>query len=228
VALGIALAAAVSARLSGLPPAPRLDLPKALVDFSHGERFDQLTWYEDCVGGFEFNLMRNGYSTHLMREFSDQLVLDSEVLAVIAPSRPFSRREIDVIDRFMEEGGLFILSTGYEEKDRSEGLLAHLGARIDNVPLAHFDVEIFGQRVRFAEAWPLMVSDPRAAALAHHPDYPQPVMIFVPRGQGGALVIADSQFLLNSNLESLEHWLEGNIMFLKEVFTRHRSGELGL
>jgi len=228
VAAGIAIAAAAAAHFTKLPPAPNIDLPKAVVDFSHGERFDQLTWYDDCIGGFEFNLMRNGYSAHLMREFSAQLVLDSQVLAVIAPSAPFSRREIETIDEFMEAGGLFILSTGYEEKDRSEGLLAHFGLEIENVPLAHFEVEIFGQPVRFAEAWPLEISDPEAAAFAFHPDYPKPVMVFIPRGRGGALVIGDSQFLLNSNLESLEQWYEGNILFLKQLFTRHRAGDFGI
>ncbi len=228
VAAGIAAAAQATGHFTDLPPPPRIDLAKAVVDFSHGERFDQLTWYDDCIGGFEFNLMRNGYSAHLMREFSEEMVLDSEVLVVIAPAIPFSRREIDAVDEFMEAGGLFMLSTGYEERDRSEEILSRLGLEIENVPLAHFEVEIYGQTVRFAEAWPLSVSDPEAAALAYHPDYPQPVMVFVPRGSGGALVIADSQFLLNSNLESLETWYEGNILFLKEVFTRHRAGEAGI
>jgi hypothetical protein len=228
VAAGIAIAAAVTGRLSNLPPPPRIDVPKAIVDFSHGERFDQLTWYDDCVGGLEFNLMRNGYSAHIMREFSERFVLESQVLVVIAPSIPFSRREIETIDEFMETGGLLILSTGYEEKDRSEELLSGFGASIENVPLAHFEVEIFGQTVRFAEAWPIEIADPEAVALAHHPDYILPVMAFIPRGEGGALLIGDSQFLLNSNLESLKEWHEGNIMFLREVLTRHRSGDLGI
>ena len=224
IAAGIAVAAGVASHFSGLPPAPRIDLPKALVDFSHAERFDQLTWYDDCIGGFEFNLMRNGYSAHLMRTFQEDLVLESQVLAVIAPSAPFDPSEIQVIEEFMKGGGLFILSVGYEEKDRSEALLARFGASIENVPLAHFEVEVLGQSVRFAEAWPLIITDPEAVALAGHPEYPHPVMVFIPRGHGGALLVADSQFLLNSNLESLEQWYEGNIMFLREFFTRYGPG----
>jgi hypothetical protein len=228
VSAGIAVALLVTAHASKLPRLPRIDLPKALIEFSHGERFDQLTWYEDCIGGLNFNLMRNGYSSHLMREFNEDLVRDSEVLAVIAPSVSFSRREMETIDEFMQAGGLFILTTGFEEKDRSEPLLERLGVQIENVPLAHFEVEIFGQNVRLAEAWPLVVSDPGAVAVAGHPDYPGPVMVFIPRGEGGALIIGDSQFLLNANLEMMEEWREGNMLFLKEVFDRHRRGELGL
>ena len=226
VALGLVIAAPVAARLSSLPPLPRINAPKALIEFSHGERFDQLTWYDDCIGGLEFNLLRNGYSTHLMNRFSEPLILDSEVLVVIAPSKSFTSRETDVISEFMEAGGLLILSTGYEESDRSGPLLERLGARLENVPLAHFEIEIFGQTVRFAEAWPLEVSDPGAVGIAYHPGYPRPVMTFIPRGRGGAIVIGDSQFLLNSNLESLEDWYEGNILFLRELLRRFEAGDL--
>jgi hypothetical protein len=227
VAAGLAGAAAVSGHLSGLPAPPEIDLPGAVIDFSHGERFDQLTWYDDCIGGLEFNLMRNGYCPYLMRKFRERLVKDSDVLVVIAPSMPFSRAEIRTLEEFMEAGGLMILSTGYEEKDRSEPLFARLGIEIENVPLSHFDVDVFGQQVRFADAWPLKASDPGAVAVASHPDFPEPVMVFVPRGAGGALVIGDSRFLLNSNLEMMEEWYEGNMLFLREVFDRHRAGELG-
>jgi hypothetical protein len=37
------------------------------------------------------------------------------------------------------------------------------------------------------------------------------------------LVIGDSQFLLNSNLEGLDDWHLGNIMFLRELFERLKS-----
>ena len=226
-AVGLAVAAQSAAHWSRLPELPRIDMPKALVDFSHGERFDQLTWYDDCAGGLEFNLMRNGYSAHLMNRFSESLVRDSEVLVVIAPSRPFAQQEIKTIVGFMEAGGLLILTTGYEEKDRSEPILAQLGVSIENVPLAHFEVESLGQTVHFAEAWPLDISDTDAVAISRHPDYVKPVAAFIPRGRGGALVIGDSQFLLNANLESLDEWHDGNIMFLREIFNRFRTGELG-
>jgi hypothetical protein len=224
VAAGLVIAAQATERLSDLPPLPRIDLPKAVIEFAHGERFDQLTWYEDCIGGLEFNLLRNGYSTHLMNRFSESLVLDSEVLVIIAPTKPFSGREMAVIDEFMQAGGLLILSTGYEEKDRSEPLFERLGLRIENVPLTHFEVEIFGGTVSFDEAWPFEVSDAGAVPIASHPVYPHPVMVFIQRGEGGALVIGDSQFLLNANLEMLEEWNLGNIMFLKELLTRFKTG----
>ena len=117
LALGLTLAVCATSRFAALPAPPRINLPRALVDFSHGERFDELTWYDDCVGGFELNLARNGYTPMLMRKFDESLVLDSRILVVIAPAKPFGEREEVVIRDFMEAGGILILSTGYEEKD---------------------------------------------------------------------------------------------------------------
>lgn len=213
-------------RLAASPPLPEIHLRKALVDVSHVGRFDQLTWYDDCVGGLELNLSRNGYCPMLMRSFSRPLVLDSELLIVIAPAKPFRSRDLETVTAFVEGGGVLIVSTGYEEKDRSEALLALFGAKIKNVPLAHFEVGVYDHAVRFAEAWPLEVTDPGTIEICRHPGYPDPHMIFVPRGMGGALIIGDSQFFLNSNLESLEEWNENNIMFLRELFERLRSRNL--
>jgi hypothetical protein len=227
MALGVALAAHVSGRLAEPPPLARVDLPKAVIDRSHGERFDELTWYEDCIGGLKLNLMRNGYCPMLMREFSGSLVGEGKILVVVAPAQAFSRSQLEVIEDFVNRGGILLLSTGYEEKDGSESLLSLFGARIRNVPLAHFETDALGQTVRFSEAWPLEVSGSDAVPICHHPDFPDPVVTFIPRGEGGALVIGDSTFLLNSNLEGLKVWHVGNIMFLRELFERLKAGEIG-
>ncbi|MCK4548341.1 MAG: hypothetical protein KAW17_12970 [Candidatus Eisenbacteria sp.] len=226
--LGIVLGTMVTGHLAEPPPVPRIDLRKAVIDLSHVGRFDQLTWYDDCVGGLELNLARNGYCSMMMRKFSGSLVMDSELLVVIAPAKPFRGKELETVRAFVESGGVLILSTGYEERDRSEPLLAMFGAAIQNVPLAHFDIALYGQSVHVSEAWPLKLSRADAVGIGYHPGHPDPFMAFVPEGGagGGALIIADSQFLLNSNLEALEEWKVGNIMFLKEFFERLNAGEL--
>jgi hypothetical protein len=226
LALGLTLAVSATGRFGAVPASRRINLPKALVDFSHGERFDELTWYDNCVGGLNLNLARNGYTPMLMRKFDESLVKDSEILVLIAPSRPFGTREEEIIRDFMQAGGILILSTGYEEKDHSEPLLSSLGVKLQNIPLAHFETESLGQTVRFAEAWPLQISGSHAIPICYYPGFADPVMVFIPRGKGGAVVIGDSQFLLNSNLEGMEEWYIGNIMFLRELFERLESGDL--
>jgi hypothetical protein len=226
LAAAITLAASATGRLGAIPPPRMIDLPKAVVDFSHGERFDEFTWYHDCIGGLELNLVRNGYSPLLMRTFDEALVEDSELLVIIAPSKPFSEIEERAINDFMLDGGILILSTGFEEKDHSEPILDSLGVALENIPLAHFETVALGDTIRLAEAWPLDVSESGAIEICHYPGMENPVMVFIPRGRGGALVIGDSQFLLNDNLEGLDNWHTGNIMFLRELLERLKSGEL--
>jgi len=225
LALGLVLGVLATDRLAAPPPLPKIDLPKALIDLSHVERVDQLTWYDDCVGGLELSLGRNEYCAMIMREFSKPLVMDSRLLIVIAPAKSFSGEELETIDSFVTSGGVLILSTGYEEKDASESLFDLFGVSVHNIPLAHFDIEQYGQTVHVSEGWPLEVSAAGATPILQHPGSPDPVMVYVPRGKGGALIIGDSQFLLNSNLESLEEWHLGNILFLKEIFERLKAGE---
>jgi hypothetical protein len=226
LALALVAAMEVADRLTAPPAPPRIGAPKAVIDISHGERFDQLSWYDDCIGGFDLNLMRNGYNPLLMREFSAGLVLDSELLVVIAPARRFGTAELDLLREFVEAGGVLIVSTGYEEKDGSESLLALFGVELENIPLAHFEVEVFGETAHFAEAWPLKVSGPLATVVAAYPGLADPVAVFVPRGEGGALILGDSQFFLNINLEGRDEWHLGNIMFLRELLGRIQAGGL--
>jgi len=225
LALAFTLAAGATGRFSALPAPRSIQLPKAILDFSHGERFDELTWYHDCIGGLELNLARNGYAPLLMRTFDEALILDSKLLVVIAPAKPFNSSDQAIIDHFMESGGILILSTGYEEKDDSEAILGSLGVTLENIPLAHFETGALGQTVRFAEAWPLRVSAAEAVPVCRYPGLADPVMVFIPRGRGGALVIGDSQFLLNSNLEGLKDWNLGNIMFLRGLFERLKTSD---
>jgi hypothetical protein len=102
-----------------------------------------------------------------------------------------------------------------------------LGVALKNIPLAHFETEALGQTIRLANAWPLEVSAPGAIEICHYPAMDDPVMVFIPRGSGGALVIGDSQFLLNGNLEGLDDWHAGNIMFLRELFEWLRAYDAG-
>jgi hypothetical protein len=227
LAVALTLAASAAGRFGAIPSPKMINLPKAVVDFSHGERFDEFTWYHDCIGGLKLNLARNGYAPLLMRTFDEPLVKDSEILVIIAPSKPFSSSEEEVVNDFMGRGGILILSTGYEEKDHSEPILDSLKVALKNVPLAHFETEALGDTIRFAEAWPLDVYATEATEVCRYPGMEDPVMVFIPRGRGGALVIGDSQFLLNDNLEGLHDWHTGNIMFLREFFERLKAPGAG-
>ena len=43
------------------------------------------------------------------------------------------------------------------------------------------------------------------------------LMVFQPYGAGGLLVVSDSEFLLDENVESIYDYWPGNIIFLKHI-----------
>ena len=58
-------------------------------------------------------------------------------------------------------------------------------------------------------------SRPSAETLVE--SYGLPLVIYQPWGQGGVLLIGDSEFLLGGNLEAETTYREGNILFLRQV-----------
>ncbi len=226
--LALPLGTALGVRLADLPAdrmqltGPRTSL--ALVDDSHVERFDTLSWYDDCVGGLGYNIMRAGYLPRWVdRRLAEELDKAS-LLFVIAPARPFGPSLVQRVDRFVQRGGWLFLTVGYEERDGSRPLLEHFGFDVRPSPFAQFEVEVGGQLVRFNEGWPLEVRGSNARILVRQWD--APVVALRRVGRGGVLVIGDSSFFLNRNLEGEQEAFEGNVLFLRGLFESIRK-EMG-
>ena len=199
-----------------IAPAVALDMPAAVVDASHFERFDKMTWYDDCIGGLLYNLMRADFFPLFMDRFSEGQIAGSDLVVLIAPVRAFDASECAVFDRFMEQGGWVLLTCGTEEKDGSERFLARYGLRLLDVPLTSFTDTVGGIRIDVLEGWGVEVPDRGAEVVAEQ--YGFPYIVRVTRGAGGMIFIADSSFLLNRNLEGMKEYFEGNIEFLRSLF----------
>jgi hypothetical protein len=68
-----------------------------------------------------------------------------------------------------------------------------------------------------------MAYNPDAAVLCAYDEWP--LMVEVPVGAGRAIVIGDSEFLHNKNLESLERYALPNIEFLRALLDRTIGGK---
>jgi hypothetical protein len=79
-----------------------------------------------------------------------------------------------------------------------------------------FDRTAFGQRVSFVSAWPIEVDNGEASVICLYDDWP--LIVSVPVGQGRLVLIADSEFLHNRNLEGLENHDPANIQFMRSLF----------
>jgi hypothetical protein len=198
-----------------LPPTP-IGENVAWLDLSHGNRVDLHAGRDDGLGGLENHLWRHGFVPLAMREFDRDRLLASQLFVTVAPAFPYSRNELNALRGFVENGGLLIVSAGYEERNGSEGLLAEFGYGVGSTPLGSAHVAetlLEGQRARMHESWPVLQPDGRGEVWVRSWGYP--IIVFETVGSGGLLVIADSMFLGAKRLESPETFVEQNIDFLR-------------
>lgn len=219
VALGLAGSLAVSTAISQnasqiLPDGRYKSLNNlAYIDTSHLEAYSGESWRPDGIGGFILTLMRNGYLTLLLPELTSERLERADLLVSIAPSLSFSKTEQAAIRDFVINGGTFIIMAGLERADPSRSLLSLFGFNIGtsgpNPPepqaMGHFkspylssaDQRVF---VRFHAAWPITCNDPDARIIAYgHNNLP--VIIMRRLGAGKIVVIGDTCFVMNKNLE---------------------------
>jgi len=144
------------------------------------------------------------------------------VFVSIAPARRFTAAERKVLRAFVEGGGTFFCLVGAEEAAASDSLLADFGFRVSPSPVptvgrwrepeplghvrvAYWDAKQHGAGdyqagVQFHAAWPVAVEGDGAETLVSAPNG-QPVVVSRHVGRGRVVVIGDTGFALNKNLE---------------------------
>jgi hypothetical protein len=159
--------------------------------------------------------MRNGYLPFTLRKFNKAKLDGADLLVLIAPSSPFTTKEIGWITDFVSRGGSLILTVGWEEREASLSLMDAFGFSLDYLPLAQFISVIpqANQRVRFVESWPLISTDGKSEILAAYQKLP--VIMRKTYGKGTVVMIGDSSFFWNKNLEMEEGHVQENVEFLR-------------
>ena len=192
-----------------------LDGNIAYIDASHGERFSPESWNENAVMGLYLNLMRNGYLPFSLRRFEKEKLEQAKLLVLIAPSSPFTKKEIKWVRNFVFKGGILFLTVGWEDKEASTPLMESFGFSIDYLPLAQFISVIphANQKVRFFDAWPVVNYGEKSEVIAAYQKFP--VVVKKAYGKGTVVLIGDSSFFWNKNLEMEESNIQENINFLQ-------------
>ena len=201
------------------------------IDASHNERFNLEPFTEKSVNGFILNLNRNGYLPLISREFSKEKIEKSKFLIIIAPTQSFNSDELEFLHQYMSSGGIIILSTGYTDKEAVSSILEKYDLDIINVPLGPFpyveeNPEEFENEPRFVDSWPIIFNENIGQSYYNFTwinDYH--LMVFVKQGKGGLLLISDSQFLLDKNIESIYDYWPGNIILLKHIIDETKALE---
>jgi len=189
---------------------PEIDL--AYIDESHLGLFSAESWRDDGLMGLALNLMRNGYLTLLMHKFSAERLANADLFVSVAPAREYSASERQALLKFVEKGGIFILTVGYDERGPAESLLHALGFEVGGAegghgarPLGFFKSPYINTGrglayVRFYAAWPVSSEYEDAQVIAYGPG-DVPVIMRRRIGKGSVVVVGDSSFAMNKNLE---------------------------
>lgn len=188
----------------------------AYIDSSHLGVFTGESWRPDGLMGLSLNLMRNGYLVLSMPSFSLERLRAADMLVSVAPMRKYSHRERKAIMGFVRNGGILLTTVGYDERHPSSQLLADFGFGIGDgtraegmetgpVPMGHFkspyyDTGKYMTYVRFHAAWPIRCEDPDARDIAYGAG-DKPVIMMRRVGEGKVVVIGDTCFAMNKNLE---------------------------
>jgi hypothetical protein len=190
-----------------------------VIDVSHGGYFTLRAWKEKSIGGLQMNLARNGYFPLLRDEFPYRdLDAGARLLVIVAPSRGYSGKELDAVEKFLKKGGKMIVSVGFEEIDGSRPLLDRFGIDVANIPLGRFEVGTPPDtlRVLIHEGWPVRF-DKKSETEVLLSKWEFPLAIRQQVGQGELIVIGDSSFFHDLNLETLKQYFPGNIAFLRKL-----------
>jgi len=206
---------AVSKNAGEILPDGRYKSPNnlAYVDSSHIEAYSGESWRPDGIGGLILTLMRNGYLTLSLPELTAERLERADLLISIAPSREFSKMERTIVRDFVTDGGTFIIMAGLQRADPSRSLLSQFGFNIGTAGPDYLEPEAMGhfkspylragdQRVfvRFHAAWPITCNDSEAQVIAYGRNN-SPVIIMRRLGTGKIVVIGDTCFAMNKNLE---------------------------
>ena len=110
------------------------------------------------------------------------------------------------------------MTVGWEEREASVPLMDFFGFSIDYLPLAQFIslIPYANQKVRFAEAWPVVSRGEKSEVIAAYQKFP--VVLKKAYGKGTVVMIGDSSFFWNKNLEMEESHIQENVEFLRWLF----------
>ncbi len=188
----------------------------AIIDFSHQPNASKHSAMDGGLHGVSINLMRHGALPITANVWDSNLLDEAKYLFLIAPRQPLGgSARGDVMD-FMKRGGTVILTCGYLDADGSHELLEQLGCEIGDTPLGRFfNLQAFGQPVSFMSAWGISKIPPNAKVLCGSPDWP--LIVALPHGSGQLVLIADSEFLQNRNLEGHKNHDPANTAFMKNL-----------
>jgi hypothetical protein len=217
---------------------PQSNPPIAYVDASHLEPLAYEPWSPDGLGQLTRALARGGHLPLLAPDLSPQRLQGAAMLLLIAPARPLSAGERKTVHEFVDGGGILICMVGSEEIGPSGPLLAEFDLAVPPMPVppseitretfpigafaaAYGDSSNDKSAAWFYAAWPI-VHGQDAEDLVAWSDSRQymPVITSKRFGKGTVVLVGDTYFAMNKNMELLDKDPAANTEFWQWLLTR--------
>ena len=179
----------------------------------------------------------------LAPDLTEERLERAGLLISIAPARGFSPAEHRTIDNFLGAGGTLICMVGAEESRPSDQLLAGFDFQVPPSPVPPGDnarepaprgafQQLFGNSsdtryVQFYAGWPLncTASDAKEWIVWSDGTNDEPIVVSHSKAGGTVVVIADTYFASNENLEMAEASVPDNIRFWRWLLSRVVVGQ---
>jgi hypothetical protein len=218
--LGLSILAVVGYQPTRLPFNQGLARQRlAIIDFSQQPFASKHANMSSGLFGVTANLFRHHLMPVTQNDWDPDLLNDAALLFLNAPQRPFSAAQREDLMEFLERGGILLMACGYPHYANARSLLDPLGIEVLNIPLGRsFDHLAFGRPIHLFSAWPVELHRNDATVLAMYDNWP--LIVEVPVGRGRAVLIPDSEFFHNINLENLERYSMQNIEFIRTLLDR--------
>jgi hypothetical protein len=260
VAVIIALSLIVSGNINGflIQPSPKAEEGIAWIDHSHLNQFNMQNFHSDSVSGLTTNLYRNAYLPMIIdykRDFSE--VSKGKLIFILAPNEGYTQEESSRLRKFVEDGGLLVMSAGQKSSDSLDLLLKSFDLQIGDLPLGSppwivethntmgqgtvspENLKKYWHEPKFMDAYPVQATENyKTITGLNYRGSHYNLIISKKFGKGEVVLIGDSRFLLNENLEYLSEepeteskepyqlqWL-GNIELLREILTQYKEGRV--
>jgi len=162
--------------------------------------------------------MRNGYFPLLLDQFDEERIAKSKILLFVSPAKPFTEREIEILKKYIEQGGYIILSCGWEESNSVKTLTEVFHVSVANIPLGKLESYQNSAMLSIPNAWSVNSNDGHDEVLSLSSGYP--IIILKRIHKGGLFLIGDSKFLLNFNIEGIYSYNINNILFLRSLLQK--------
>jgi hypothetical protein len=216
---------------------PRVDRDAFLIDRSH---FEATAHYEakvNPIGPLYTNLFRSGFRVLDTDTWDSNAINRARGIAFVAPQKSFSRREVDELLGAEREGAVVILATGQPDSAGARPLLDAHGLALVPRPLGTVTPaeptasrREREQQPRFIDAWPIVAADGRdpetlaaVEVIYRHGD--DVVVLFHRVGKGGLLLISDTRFFSDMNVEDMSGYWLGNLALIHDMFKQYLGAD---